>query len=157
MIWDYVSNSVLIMRIIIQLQVDWIYVSILCEIYLCRYIGRKAAEVDARMCNIKMPSKIMRSPRSITERSFWKGLLKYSTTYVRISTVLPLASEWKSFLLYYIPAALHGILPMKYFLHVFLLIKALRILLNESIERNELKLADRLFSKFCKLMETYYG
>jgi len=69
----------------------------------------------------------------------------------------PLASEWKSFLLYYIPVALHGILPMKYFLHVFLLIKALRIVLSETIEKNKLKLADRLFSKFCSLMEIYYG
>lgn len=69
----------------------------------------------------------------------------------------PLASEWKSFLLYYIPVALHGILPMKYFLHVFLLIKALRIVLSESIEKNKLKLADSLFSKFYSLMEIYYG
>ena len=68
-----------------------------------------------------------------------------------------LASEWKSFLLYYIPVSLYGILPMKYYIHVFLLIKAIRILLSESIQRKELKVADHLLSKFCKLMEQYYG
>ena len=68
-----------------------------------------------------------------------------------------IASEWKLFLLFYIPAALFGVLPMKYYAHVFLLIKAVRILLNECIEDRSLVLADQLLTKFSKLMEQYYG
>lgn len=67
------------------------------------------------------------------------------------------ASEWKSFLLFYIPATLYDVLHMKYYAHVFLLIKAIRILLSEYIEHKNLALADQLLTKFCKLMEQYYG
>jgi len=67
------------------------------------------------------------------------------------------ASEWKSFLVFYIPVVLFNILPMKYYVHVFLLIKAIRILLGECIEMSELKLAEQLLLKFCYLMEQYYG
>ena len=68
-----------------------------------------------------------------------------------------IASEWKLFLLFYVPATLYGVLPMKYYAHVFLLIKAMRILLNEYIDHRSLALADQLLAKFCKLMEQYYG
>ena len=61
------------------------------------------------------------------------------------------------FLLFYIPATLFGVLPMKYYAHVFLLIKAIRILLSEYIEDSSLVLADQLLMKFSKLMEQYYG
>ena len=71
--------------------------------------------------------------------------------------ILYIASEWKLFLLFYVPAALYGVLPMKYYAHVFLLIKAMRILLNEYIDHRSLALADQLLAKFCKLMEQYYG
>jgi len=46
---------------------------------------------------------------------------------------------------------------MKYYAHVFLLIKAIRILLSEDIEDRSLVLADQLLMKFSKLMEQYYG
>ena len=61
------------------------------------------------------------------------------------------------FLLFYIPVSLCGILPMKFYIHVFLLIKSMRILLSDHIERTQLRVADKLLSKFCKLMEKYYG
>ena len=47
-------------------------------------------------------------------------------------------------MLFYVPAALYGVLPMKYYAHVFLLIKAMRILLNEYIDHRSLALADQL-------------
>jgi len=68
-----------------------------------------------------------------------------------------LASEWKSFLVFYLPVVLFEILPMKYYVHVFLLIKATRTLLGECIEISQLKLAEQLLLKFCQLMEQYYG
>ena len=47
-------------------------------IILCRYIGRKIGKVDERLLQIRMPSTVTRSPRSITERKFWKGWLIYA-------------------------------------------------------------------------------
>lgn len=44
-----------------------------------------------------------------------------------------IASEWKNFLLFYIPAVLPGILPDKFLAHVFLLIKSIRIMLSSEI------------------------
>jgi len=46
---------------------------------------------------------------------------------------------------------------MKYYVHVFLLIKATRTLLGECIEISQLKLAEQLLLKFYQLMEQYYG
>ena len=67
------------------------------------------------------------------------------------------ASEWKSFLFFYVPATLHKILLDKYYVHAFLLVKAIRILLSTSISKERLKLAESLLKQFCKLMEEYYG
>jgi len=39
-----------------------------------RYIGRRISEIDQRLLQITMPSIVTRSPRSIKERAFWKGL-----------------------------------------------------------------------------------
>ena len=67
------------------------------------------------------------------------------------------ASEWKSFLLYYIPVAMNGLLPDKYYVHVLLLIKSIRLLLADHISEEGLKLAEKLLKKFCHLFENYYG
>ena len=67
------------------------------------------------------------------------------------------ASEWKSFMFFYVPAALHGILPDKYYIHVFLLIKAMRIFLGNVITDSGLNLAETLIKMFCSQMEQYYG
>jgi len=66
-------------------------------------------------------------------------------------------SEWKYFLLYYIPAGLYGILPDKYYVHVFLLIKSIWILLSHYISEEGLQLAEKLLKKFCFLQEHHYG
>ena len=68
-----------------------------------------------------------------------------------------LASEWKSFLLLYTPAVLLGILPDKYYLHIFLLIQSIRILLSNTISEERLRLADTFLKQFCELVESYYG
>ena len=84
-------------------------------------------------------------------------------THIRIYTqyiyiyIFYTASEWKSFLFYYIPATLRGILPDKYYLHVFLLIKSLRILLSCSISTDAIQLADKMLRMFCIKMEKLYG
>ena len=71
--------------------------------------------------------------------------------------ILNVASEWKSFLMYYIPAGLHGILSDKYYVHEFLLIRSMRILLANHIKDNDVNLAERLLSKFCCLYDNNYG
>ena len=68
-----------------------------------------------------------------------------------------IASEWQSFLLFYLPATLHGILLDKYYVHTLLLVKSIRILLADSITDERLKEADKMLKRFCKLMEEYYG
>ena len=68
-----------------------------------------------------------------------------------------IASEWKSFLLFYVPVTLHGILSDKYYIHALLLVKSLRILLADSITKEDLKKAHNMLKKFCELMEKYYG
>ena len=68
-----------------------------------------------------------------------------------------IASEWRSFLLYYIPTTLFGILPNKFYVHAILLTKALRILLADCINDDDLQLAEKLLKQFCVLYEEYYG
>ena len=67
------------------------------------------------------------------------------------------ASEWKHFLLFYIPVTLYGVLPDQFYVHALILTKAVRILLSNRISEDSLQLADKLLKKFCKLNEEYYG
>ena len=60
-------------------------------------------------------------------------------------------------MLYYIPTTLLGILPNKFYVHAILLTKALRILLADCINNDDLQLAEKLLKQFCVLYEEYYG
>lgn len=60
-------------------------------------------------------------------------------------------------MLFVVPVVLNGILPDKYYIHAFLLIKSLRILLSSCITDDSLQLAEKLLKRFYKLMEEYYG
>lgn len=60
-------------------------------------------------------------------------------------------------MLYYIPVAMNGLLPDKYYVHVLLLIKSIRLLLADHISEEGLKLAEKLLKKFFHLFENYYG
>ena len=75
---------------------------------------------------------------------------------MHIYYILNVASEWKSFLMYYISAGWHGILSDKYYPHAFLLIRSMRILLANHIMDNEVNLAESLLNKFCCLYENNY-
>ena len=54
---------------------------------------------------------------------------------------------------------MNGILLEKYYIHVFLLIKSIRIilLLADQITEVGVKLAEKLLKMFCQLFENYYG
>ena len=73
-----------------------------------------------------------------------------------IMQLVLLASEWKSFLFFYIPV-MNGILPDQYYVHAFLLVKSLRLLLSCSISEADMQLTETLLHKFCSGMETLYG
>lgn len=123
-----------------------------------RYIGRKSNEVDKRLLKIRLPNYIARQPRSISQHKFWKGIVQISDwqLYEYMHSYI-LASEWKNFLFFYIPAVLPGILPDKYLAHVFLLIKSLRMMLSNEVSEENLNLCNTLVEKFCILFEDYYG
>ena len=80
-----------------------------------------------------------------------------SCFYVNYCWILFLASEWKSFLFFYIPVVLFCILKDQYYVHAFLLVKAIRILLSCNITENDLQVAQQLLEKFCSGMEMLYG
>ena len=54
-----------------------------------------------------------------------------------------IASEWKSFMFFYLPATLYGILGDKYYIHALLIIKAMRTLLAVEISQTCMSLAEK--------------
>ena len=103
-------------------------------------ISNKVKEVDVRLLSINPPNNISRCPRSIEfHRKYFK------------------ASELRSFLLYFGPAVLFGILPKLYYEHFLLLNEAIFILLRDSISTEELEHSERLLIHFCIMFAPLYG
>lgn len=102
-------------------------------------ISDKVLEVDGRLAQIKPPNDITRCPRKVeTERQYWK------------------ASELRSFLLFYAPAVLIGILPYAYYEHFILLSEAIYILLGENITFVQIDHAEKLLQHFCLMFSALY-
>ena len=59
--------------------------------------------------------------------------------------------------MFYAPVTLYGILIDALYIHIMLLVKAIRLLLGGRISKSDIELAEKLLKKFCKLMEEYYG
>jgi len=68
-----------------------------------------------------------------------------------------LASEFRSFLLYWGPIVLKDTIPKNYYQHFLLLSVAIRILLSPSITSSMLDLASKCLDKFLNLMLPLYG
>ena len=102
------------------------------------YIGRKVKLVDERLQLISPPSEIHRSPRSISQRHFWK------------------ASEWRAFILYSL-TVLHGILPSRFLSHYFLFVYGIYTLLGDSISTSSICLSELCLTKFVIKLEELYG
>ena len=47
-----------------------------------RYIGRRLNEVDKILLQLKLPDSVNRSPRSVSERRFWKGIINVQNSTV---------------------------------------------------------------------------
>ena len=84
------------------------------------YIGNKIDLVDKRLDAIQPPSEISRQPRSIRQKSYWKG------------------SEWHWWLLLYCPVVLSTILPVAFYKHLLLLVEAVFLLSGSTISLHDL-------------------
>ena len=103
------------------------------------YAGQSGVSAISRnLVTLRPPSDISRLPRSLSERKFWKG------------------SEWKSFLLYYSLLILPGHLAAKYLNHWFLLVYAIHILLQETVDR-DVFLAENVLLEFVSGVPALYG
>ena len=102
------------------------------------YIGQKVKLVDERLQLISPPSEMHRSPRSLSQRHFWK------------------ASEWRAFILYSL-VILQGVLPACYLNHFFLFVYGIYTLLGDSISVESIALSELCLTKFVIKMEELYG
>lgn len=67
------------------------------------------------------------------------------------------ATECRTFLLYYLPPALHAILQDKYPAHALVLSNAVRLLLGDCISFSDIAVAEQQLLCFWQLMVKYYG
>ncbi|XP_011859092.1 PREDICTED: uncharacterized protein LOC105556604 isoform X2 [Vollenhovia emeryi] len=105
------------------------------------YVGspNQLAIINERLTSIQPPTCITRLPRTLEERKCWK------------------ASEWRSWLMWYILICLRGLLPIKYLRHVALLITAIHILLQKSVTIESIDHANELLIKFVVQFQEYFG
>ena len=104
------------------------------------YCGNKVEEADSKLLQIKPPINVSRLPKSIqNHRNYWK------------------ASEYCAWLLFYSIPVMFNILPVEYLAHHMLLVEAICILLNSSINPSLLGKADRLIKHYCFKMVSYYS
>lgn len=103
------------------------------------YIGRHTAAFDDKLLQIKPPSELTRTPRSITERKIWKG------------------SEWKNYLLYYSIICLKNKMPERYVKHWFLLVFSMHVFLKEKIYDEEFAAAEVAIKTFVLEIGELYG
>lgn len=103
------------------------------------YLGRHVKEFDYRLMNIKPPSEITRTPRSINDRKQYK------------------ASEWRTFLLYYSSVCLKGLLHQSYYQHWTLLISAIYGLLKDNCTTEEINYSENCLKRFVFVIPDLYG
>ena len=103
------------------------------------YLGPHIHAIDQCLLSIKTPSEIVRVPRSLTYRKFWK------------------ATEWRSFLLFYSPVILSAFLPKPYYHHWLLLVFACTNLLESCITTDMLIQSEKALLKFVYLVPSLYG
>lgn len=103
------------------------------------YIGTQVQEIDIKLGNMKPPSEITRTPKSVKERQHWK------------------ATEWKNYLLYYSLLCLMNNMPLKYIKHWFLLVYSMQIFLQDKILPEQFKKAKAALEKFVFQITDLYG
>ncbi|KYQ58835.1 hypothetical protein ALC60_02163 [Trachymyrmex zeteki] len=103
------------------------------------YIGRHTTAFDNKLLQMKPPTELTRTPRSIIERKLWKG------------------SEWKNYLLYYSIPCLKNIMAERYVKHWFLLVFSMHIFLKKKIYNEEFAAAEVAIRTFVFEIDELYG
>lgn len=103
------------------------------------YLGLKIPEFNSKLLQIKPPREITRTPRSITDRKYWKG------------------SEWKNFLLYYSLVCLENLMPRKYVQHWYFLVFSMHIFLKKKINKEDFNAGKNALRAFVLKINDMYG
>lgn len=105
------------------------------------YVGapNQLVVINQRLLSFRPPTCITRLPRPVEERRNWK------------------ASEWRSWLIWYMLICLRGLLPLKYLQHLSLFVTAMQLLLQESISKDQITIADALLLRFVVQFQKYFG
>lgn len=110
-----------------------------------RYSGRpfnvhtRFGEVDRRLLSITPNDNISRNPRSLSERSDWRG------------------HEWFSWVVFYSVPVLTKILPNRYLSHWALLVHGIVLLMQNSVSKADVVYAGRFLRQFNAEVDRLYG
>ena len=106
------------------------------EIY---YLAKYIYLLDKRLLNVRLPIEIERSTRSINERSYYK------------------ANEWRTILFYLSIPLFKNILNQKAFYNLIKYVVFIRILCQDSVNKEEINDAQMIIVDFIKEFEEIYG
>lgn len=106
-----------------------------------------------------MPDRISRTPKSLSDFKRWKGNIVSDSFHISHSLLVlhNVASELRSWLLFYSLPVLDDVLPPVYFRHYSLLVAAIHILSSNSINHEEVDSAEEWLKKFYQQYEELYG
>ncbi|KAK3910042.1 Neural cell adhesion molecule 1 [Frankliniella fusca] len=102
-------------------------------------LSSKFAEINARLLQITPTSDVSRNPRSLKDRSDYRG------------------HEWFHWVVEYSMPVLKGILPARYLNHWSLLVHAVALIMQNSVAKSELAYAGRYLSRFVSEIDVLYG
>lgn len=102
-------------------------------------LSKKANLIDQKLLDMKPPSEVTRTPRSLQNLNKWK------------------ASELRTFLLYYSLPCFHGNMLPKYFEHWFLFVYSITIFCKAKITEAEFVEAKTALCTFVYNIELLYG
>lgn len=102
-------------------------------------IRTNLSEVDKRLLAISPTAEVSRAPRSLNERSDWRG------------------HEWFYWVVIYSIPVLKNVLKSKYYNHWALLVHAIALLMQNSVAKSEIVYADRYLQEFVSGIDALYG
>lgn len=115
-------------------------------------------ECNERLLKIQVPHEFSRSVKGLDQIKLWKGMMSlfFCCCFMPVTFFL-IASDYRSWVLYFSLPVLHGKLEEPYFSHYALLVAAMHILLSQSIPKRSLVKADRYLQRFCETFASLYG
>lgn len=102
-------------------------------------IANRLSEVNSRLLGITPTSDVSRFPRSLEERSDYRG------------------HEWYYWIVIYSVPCLKNILPARYLNHWCLLVHGIALLMQNSVSKSEVAYADRYLNQFVSDVDNLYG